>query len=68
MLAELRRLERARHPPSLSLLRLLAYIVQAGAVACVVFALVGPDRTTFLLVAILLLLAGLTLLVLERRS
>jgi D-glycero-D-manno-heptose 1,7-bisphosphate phosphatase len=68
MLAELRRLERARHPPSLSLLRLLAYIVQAGAVACVVFALVGPDRTTFLLVAIILLLAGLTLLVLERRS
>lgn len=68
MLAELRRLERARHPPSLSLLRLLAYIVQAGAVACAVFALVGPERTTFLLVAILLLLTGLTLLVLERRS
>ena len=68
MLAELRRLERARHPPSLSLLRLLAYIVQAGAVACVIFALVGADQTTFLLVAVLLLLAGLTLLVLERRS
>ena len=68
MLAELRRLERARHPPSLSLLRLLAYIVQAGAVACALFALVGPERTTFLLVAILLLLTGLTLLVLERRS
>jgi len=68
MLAELRRLERARHPPSLSLLRLLAYIVQAGAVACAVFALVGPERTTFLLVAVLLLLTGLTLLVLERRS
>ena len=68
ILAELRRLERARHPPSLSLQRLLAYILQAGAAACLVFGLVSAERMTFLLLTCILLLAALTLLVLERRS
>jgi len=68
VLAELRRLERTRHPPSLSLQRLLAYILQAGAAACLVFGLVSAERTTFLLLTCILLLAALTLLLLERRS
>jgi len=67
VLGELRRLERARHPPSLSLQRLLAYMLQAGAAACLVFGLVSAERMTFLLLSCILLLAALTLLVLERR-
>ena len=67
VLGELRRLERARHPPSLSLQRLLAYILQAGAAACFVFGLVSAERTTFLLITCILLLVALTLIVFERR-
>jgi D-glycero-D-manno-heptose 1,7-bisphosphate phosphatase len=67
VLGELRRLERARHPPSLSLLRLLAYILQAGAAACFVFGLVSAERMMFLLIACICLLVALTLLVIERR-
>jgi hypothetical protein len=68
LLGELRRLERARHPPSLSLLRLLAYILQAAAAACLVFGLVSAERMTFLLLTCILLLAALTMLLFERRS
>jgi hypothetical protein len=67
VLSELRRLDRARHPPSLSLLRLMAYILQAGAAACFVFGLVSAERTTFLLITCVLLLVALTLIVFERR-
>lgn len=68
VLGELRRFERTRHPPSLSLLRLLAYIMQAGAAACLVFGLVSAERMTFLLLTCILLLAALTMLLFERRS
>ncbi|MCX5654304.1 MAG: HAD hydrolase-like protein, partial [Planctomycetota bacterium] len=68
LLGELRRLDRARHPSSLSLQRLLAYMLQAGAGACLVFGLVSAERMTFLLLTCILLLVALTLIVLERRS
>ena len=67
VLGELRRLERTRYPPSLSLLRLLAYILQAGAAACFVFGLVSAERMMFLLITCICLLVALTLLVIERR-
>jgi D-glycero-D-manno-heptose 1,7-bisphosphate phosphatase len=67
VLGELRRLERTRHPPSLSLLHLLAYILQAGAAACFVFGLVSAERMMFLLITCICLLVALTLLVIERR-
>lgn len=67
VLSELRRLDRSRHPSSLSLLRLLAYLLQVGAGACLVLGLVSAERMTFLLITCICLLVSLTLLVIERR-
>jgi len=71
VLVELRRLGRLRHGGGLSMLRLLAYLVQAAALFCgVVLALMhtGPDRATALQVAALLQLLVITILLFERNS
>ena len=69
ILMELRRVGRARRIGSLTFFRMLAYIVQAGAVFCgLILVLVGPaqDKAMYLQMAILLQLLVLTLLLLER--
>lgn len=69
VLQELRRISRPQNKGSLTLLRLLAYVLTAGAVFCgMVLGLVGKDKMLYLQVAALLQLAAITLLVLERRS
>jgi D-glycero-D-manno-heptose 1,7-bisphosphate phosphatase len=67
ILVELRRIGRARHGGTFSLLRLLAYLIQAAALFCgLVLGVVGEEKAMFLQIAILLQLMVLTLLVLER--
>lgn len=69
ILMEVRRLGRRRAGGSLGFLRLLAYLVQAGALFCgLVLGLVSEDRTMYLQIAILLQLLVVTLLLLERNS
>jgi len=69
MLTELRRFNRRRQPASLSLLRLMAYLLQAGAIFCgVVLGLVSADRGLYIQIAVLLQLGVVTLLLLERNS
>jgi len=74
VLTELRRLARSRHAPSLSFVRLLAYVLQAAALfSAVVMPLVidwkmpGQDKMMYLQIAILLQLMVVTLLLLERK-
>lgn len=69
MLIELRRLSRTRPGSSFTFLRLMAYLVQAGALFCgLVLGLVGDDKATYLQIAILLQLVVVSLLLLERNS
>ena len=69
ILMEVRRLGRRRAGGSLSFLRLLAYLVQAGALFCgLVLGLVSEERAMYLQIAILLQLLVVTLLLLERNS
>jgi len=69
MLVELRRLSRTRPGSSFTLLRLMAYLVQAGALFCgLVLGLVSDDKATYLQIAILLQLVVVSLLLLERNS
>jgi len=71
MLAELRRLRRTGQPPAFSAWRILAYLVQAGAVFFGFgMALMGPEaeRGLYLQVALLLQLLVLALLLFEGRS
>ncbi|MFO8014945.1 MAG: HAD family hydrolase [Phycisphaerae bacterium] len=69
VLAELQRMRRAQRPSSLSLFRLLAYIVQAGALFFGFgLAVVGDEPDLYLRVALLLQLLVLALLLFERRS
>jgi D-glycero-D-manno-heptose 1,7-bisphosphate phosphatase len=69
MLVELRRLSRTRPGSSFTFLRLLAYLVQAGALFCgLVLGLVSDDRATYLQIAILLQLLVVSILLLERNS
>jgi D-glycero-D-manno-heptose 1,7-bisphosphate phosphatase len=69
MLVELRRLSRTRPGSSFTFLRLMAYLVQAGALFCgLVLGLVSDDKATYLQIAILLQLVVVSLLLLERNS
>jgi D-glycero-D-manno-heptose 1,7-bisphosphate phosphatase len=69
MLIELRRLSRTRPGSSFTFLRLMAYLVQAGALFCgLVLGLVSDDKATYLQIAILLQLMVVSLLLLERNS
>lgn len=75
VLTELRRLARARQVPSLSFLRLLAYILQAAALFSAIampfvvdWKMPGQDKMMYLQIAILLQLMVVTLLVVERKS
>ena len=69
MLVELRRLSRTRPGSSFTFLRLMAYLVQAGALFCgLVLGLVSDDKATYLQIAILLQLMVVSLLLLERNS
>jgi len=69
ILAELQRLRRSQRPSSFSAVRILAYIVQAGALFFGFgLAIFGEDRALYLQVALLLQLLVLALLLFERRS
>ena len=69
VLAELQRMRRAQRPSSLSLFRLLAYIVQAAALFFGFgMALLGDETDLYLRIALLLQLLVLALLLFERRS
>jgi D-glycero-D-manno-heptose 1,7-bisphosphate phosphatase len=69
LVAEVRRLGRARHGGGLSFLRLMAYIVQAGALFCaLVPGLLSDDRTLYIQAAIFLQLLVITVLLFERNS
>jgi len=69
ILMELRRIARSRRPHSLSFLRMMAYLILAGAIFCaLVLGFVSADKTHFVLVGIFLQLVALTLLVVERNS
>lgn len=75
VLTELRRSARARQAPSLSLLRLLAYVLQAAALFSAIgmplvidWTMPGQDKMLYLQIAILLQLMVVTLLVVERKS
>jgi D-glycero-D-manno-heptose 1,7-bisphosphate phosphatase len=69
MLVELRRLSRTRPGSSFTFLRLMAYLVQAGALFCgLVLGLVSDDKATYLQIAILLQLVVVSLFLLERNS
>ncbi len=69
LLVEVRRLSRTRHTGGLSLLRLMAYVAQAGAVFCGLgLSLFTNDRTFYIQVAILLQLVVVALLLFERNS
>jgi D-glycero-D-manno-heptose 1,7-bisphosphate phosphatase len=69
ILMEVRRLGRRRAGGSLGFLRLLAYLVQAGALFCgLVLGLVSEEKLMYLQIAILLQLLVVTLLLLERNS
>jgi D-glycero-D-manno-heptose 1,7-bisphosphate phosphatase len=67
MLVELRRLTRSRRGGSFTFLRLLAYLVQAGALFCgLVLGLVSDEKAVYLQIAIFLQLVVVSLLLLER--
>jgi hypothetical protein len=69
ILMELRRIARSRRPHSLSFLRMMAYLIQAGAIFCaLVLGFVATDKTHFVQVGIFLQLVALSLLVVERNS
>ncbi len=75
VLTELRRSARARQAPSLSLVRLLAYVLQAAALFSAIgmplvidWTMPGQDKMLYLQIAILLQLMVVTLLVVERKS
>ena len=69
VLVELRRLTRSRRGGSFTFLRLLAYLVQAGALFCgLVLGLVSDEKTVYLQIAIFLQLVVVSLLLLERNS
>ncbi len=68
MLVELRRLNRARHLSGLTWLRLLAYVVQAGALFCgLVLGLVSEEKTLYIQLAVFLQLVVVALVLFERR-
>jgi len=69
VLVELRRLGRLRHGGALSMLRLLAYLVQAAALFCGLgLGLFGQERPIMVEVAVLLQLLVIAILMLERNS
>ena len=68
ILVELRRLNRAQQGPSLTWLRMAAYLVEAGAVFCgLALVLVGPDKVLYIQIAIFLQLLVIALVLFERR-
>ncbi len=68
MLVELRRLNRARHLSGLTWLRLLAYVIQAGALFCgLVLGLVSEEKALYIQLAVFLQLVVVALLLFERR-
>ncbi|MBE3070703.1 MAG: hypothetical protein IMZ66_10760 [Planctomycetes bacterium] len=69
ILMELRRTNRSQQTSSLTFLRLVAYIVQAGALFCgLVLGLMAEEKAMFLQIAILLQLVVIALLLIERNS
>ena len=69
VLVELRRLNRAQQGPSLSWLRMAAYLVEAGAIFCgLPLVLVGPEKVLYIQIAIFLQLLVIALVLFERRS
>ena len=69
VLGELQRLRRSQRPASISMFRLLAYIVQAAALFFGFgLAVLGEEQALYLQVALLLQLLVLALLLFERRS
>ena len=68
ILAELRRLNRAQRTSGLTWLRLLAYVVQAGALFCgLVLGLVGDDKALYFQIAVFLQLVVVALVLFERK-
>jgi D-glycero-D-manno-heptose 1,7-bisphosphate phosphatase len=69
LLAEVRRLGRTRHTGALTLMRLTAYVLEAGALFCALaMSILGNDRTFYIQAAIFLQLLVLALLLFERNS
>jgi len=68
ILVEMRQLNRARHASPVTCLRLLAYVVQAGALFCgMVLGLVGEDKALYFQIAIFLQLLVIALVLFERK-
>jgi len=68
ILVELQRLSRAQRELGVTWLRLLAYVVQAGALFCgMVLGLVGEDKALYFQIAIFLQLVVIALVLFERK-
>ncbi|HUU91417.1 MAG TPA: HAD family hydrolase [Phycisphaerae bacterium] len=68
ILVEMRQLNRAQRASAVTWLRLLAYVVQAGALFCgMVLGLVGDDKALYFQIAMFLQLVVIALLLFERK-